>query len=273
MMHSMRSRLHCALSGLVMLLLAPGSPSAGPRTLTVDLHGKPQSIQVYDPSPGAPKRPVQVLVTSGDLGWLGISGDVPDHLQGRGYRVIGFNARAYLSSFTGKGGAHVEESQIPGDYRTLMAASTDDKFPKDYVLVGISEGAGLAVLAMGQAQAGASCRGIIGLGLPVRTELGWRWTDFTSWISKNEPNEPLAETKDYLARLHVPIVEIHSAHDAYDPIDIVRAMFAVAPEPKRFIAVDASNHRFSNKTKEVLSILDNSLEWIESLLPRGPDFR
>ncbi len=268
-----------SVSNRVLPLLAIGLLSqnlllAGPRTITVNMRGKAQSVQIYDPASGAPKRPVQVLVTSGDLGWLGISGDVPGHLQARGYRVIGFNSRTYLSSFTGKNGAHVEESQIPDDYRSVMdAVATDDKFPKDYVSVGISEGAGLAVLAMGQKQASPFCRGIVGLGLPVKTELGWRWTDFTSWISKNEPNEPLAETKDYLAHLRVPIVEIHSAHDAYDPVDTVRAMFAVAPEPKRFIAVDASNHRFSDKIQEVLSILDNSLEWIESLMPHGPDFQ
>ncbi|MBZ5498091.1 MAG: hypothetical protein LAP85_16955 [Acidobacteriia bacterium] len=255
-------------AGMALLLLASTLHAARPaaRTLTVNLRGKPQSVQIYEPAPGAPKRTVQVLVTSGDLGWLGISGDVPGHLQEQGYRVIGFNARTYVSSFTGGGGAHLEENWIPADYEAVVdAASKGSMFPKEFVSIGVSEGAGLAVLAMGQPGASALCRGIIALGLPLKTALGWRWTDFTAWISKREPNERLAETKEYLVRLKVPIVMVHSTRDEYDLIDNVRAIFADAPEPKRFIAVDASNHRFSNKIPEVMSILDTSISWMESL--------
>jgi hypothetical protein len=248
----------------VMLQAAQSRPPA--RTLTVNLRGKAQSIQVYDPVAGAPKRSLQVLVTSGDLGWLGISGDVPGHLQDQGYRVIGLNAQKYVSSYTSGGGAHLEENLIPADYHAIVeSASTGSAYPKEFVSVGVSEGAGLALVAMGQAQASALCRGVIALGMPIKTALGWRWTDFTSWISKREPNEPEVDTKDYLVRLKVPVVLVHSIHDEYDLIDDVKAVFAAAPEPKRFLAVDASNHRFSNKTPEVLSLVDDSLEWMAKL--------
>lgn len=251
-----------------MLLLTATLQAARPagRTVTVNLRGKAQSIQIYDPSAGTPKRPVQVLVTSGDLGWLGISGDVPGHLQDQGYRVIGLNAQKYVSSFTSSEGSHLEEGQIPTDYDTVVrSVSTPGGYPNAFVSVGVSEGAGLAVVAMGQPRASPLCRGVIALGLPIKTALGWRWTDFTSWISKKEPNEPEVATKEYLVRLKVPVVLVHSTHDEYDLIDNVRALFAAAPEPKRFIAVDASNHRFSNKIPEVMSILDSSLGWIASL--------
>jgi hypothetical protein len=258
-------------TGLVILCFAvslyAGRPAA--RTVTLNLRGKEQSIQVYDPVPGAPKRSFQVLVTSGDLGWLGISGDVPGHLQDQGYRAIGFNARTYVSSFTGSNGAHLDESQIPADYQAVMDCVADSKYPREFVSIGVSEGAGLAVLAMGQPKASAQCLGVIGLGLPIKTALGWRWTDFTSWISKREPNEPEVNSKDFLVRLKVPIVLVHSIHDEYDLIDNVRAVFNEAPEPKRFIPVDASNHRFSNKISEVMDIIDKSLAWIQSLRQPG----
>ncbi len=249
------------LAATVQGALSGARPSA--RTVTVNLRGKAQSIQVYDPVPGMPKRAVQVLVTSGDMGWLGISGDVPGHLQEQGYRVIGLNAQKYVSSFTGSEGAHLEDNLIPNDYHTIVeSASAGSAYPHEFVSVGVSEGAGLAVVAMGQAQASPLCRGIIALGLPLKTALGWRWTDFTSWISKKEPNEPEVDTKDYLFRLKVPFVLIHSTHDEYDLIDKVKAVFNDAPEPKQFHAVDASNHRFSNKSPEVLSLVDTSLVWI-----------
>ncbi len=243
----------------------PG-PRPSASTVSIALRGKDQSIQVYEPSAGTPKRSVQVLVTSGDLGWLGISGDIPGHLQDRGYRVIGLNAQKYVSSSTGSGGAHLEDTWIPGDYQKIVqAASSGSQYPRDFVSVGVSEGAGLAVVAMGQADASPLCRGVIALGLPMKTALGWRWTDFTSWISKKEPNEPEVDTKDYLVKLKVPVVLVHSTHDEYDQIDKVKAIFESAPDPKRFYAVDASNHRFSNKIQDVLSLVDTSIEWIASL--------
>jgi hypothetical protein len=255
------------LALLLFVAMLPGAQSRPPaRTVTVNLRGKPQSVQVYDPVAAAPKRSLQVLVTSGDLGWLGISGEIPGHLQDQGYRVIGLNAQKYVSSYTSSAGAHLEENWIPTDFHAIAeAASTGGVFPKEFVSVGVSEGAGLAVMAMGQGQASALCKGVIALGMPMKTALGWHWTDFTSWISKKEPNEPEVNTKDYLVRLKVPVVLVHSIHDEYDHIDIVKAAFAAAPEPKRFHAVDASNHRFSNKTPEVLSLVDDSLEWISSL--------
>jgi fermentation-respiration switch protein FrsA (DUF1100 family) len=253
-----------------VMYAAAGTPNTGrpaARTMTVNLRGKPQSVQVYDPVPGTPKRPLQALVTSGDLGWLGISGDIPGHLQDQGYRVIGLNAQKYVSSYTGSDGAHLEKNLIPSDYQAIVeAVSAGSSSPKEFVSIGVSEGAGLAVVAMGQAQASPLCRGIIALGLPMKTALGWRWTDFTSWISKREPNEPEVDSKDYLPNLKVPIVLVHSIHDEYDPIDNVRGIFALAPEPKRFHSVDASNHRFSNKTPEVLTLVSQSLEWMASML-------
>lgn len=255
-----------AVGAVCALLLGAAPPGQRPRTMTVYLHGKAQSVRIYDPPAGAPRRPVQVLVTSGDLGWLGISGDVPGHLQRQGYRVIGLNAQSYEVAFTGRAGRHIEPDQIPGDYDTIMeAVSVDTTFPAAFVSIGVSEGAGLAVMAMGQPGASSLCEGVIGLGLPVKTALAWRWTDFPSWITKAEPHEPEAATEEYLARLAVPLVVIHSIHDEYDRIEHVRAIVGADPGPKRFIPVDAPNHRFSGHTGQVLALVDSSIVWIHSL--------
>ena len=50
------------------------------------------------------------------------------------------------------------------------------------------------------------------------------------------------------------------------PIERIKELFLLAPDPKRFIAVDASNHRFSDKTPEVLEHVGASLQWVESQL-------
>ena len=45
------------------------------------------------------------------------------------------------------------------------------------ILIGVSEGAGLSVLAATDAQTKALIGGVIGLGLPDMNELGWRLKD------------------------------------------------------------------------------------------------
>ena len=127
-------------------------------------------------------------------------------------------------------------------------------------MIGVSEGAGLAVLALGQS-AWAGCRGLVALGLPEKTSLGWRWTDFTMWITKTDPKEAMANTAQYLPRLNVPLFMIHSTHDEWDSIDRARGMYQLAAEPKRLKEIDASNHRFSNRIPAVLEEVDRALQW------------
>jgi len=253
----------------VVLWFAPVLLASSFHAVTISLRGVPESLAVYDPPAGTPRRPVQVIVTSGDLGWFGLSVDVAEYLQHQGYRVLGFSSRMYLSSFTGRKGRHLDAGQIPGDYRALMDwAAAGSAFPKEFVLVGVSEGAGLSVMAVGQSGGPLPCRGTVTLGIPFHTALAWRWTDFPMWITKKEPNEPRVNTAGYLAHLSVPIAMIQSTRDEYNPIARARSLFAAAASPREFILVDAANHRFSNKRPEVMSDVSSSLEWIESLHPK-----
>ncbi len=262
----MRTLPSVMLVALCTLLLGAAPPWSAPRHMTVYLHGKPVRLKVWDPPAEARRRAVQVLVTSGDLGWWGISGDLPAHLRAEGYRVIGLNAQTYEVTFTGSHGRQIQPGQIAGDFDTIMqAASVDTAFPSRFVSVGVSEGAGLAAIAMAEPGASPLCEGVIALGLPMRTALAWRWTDFTSWIGKGEPHEPEVATGDYLPHLTVPIVAIHSIRDEYDRIEHVRAIVERAPGPRRFIPVDARTHRFSGRIKQVLALVDTSIVWLDSL--------
>jgi hypothetical protein len=60
---------------------------------------------------------------------------------------------------------------------------------------------------------------------------------------------------------------IHSTHDEYDSIEKARALFAILPGPREFLAIDAVNHRFSNKVPEVLAAVEKYLLWIEKPTP------
>ena len=57
---------------------------------------------------------------------------------------------------------------------------------------------------------GAS-RGVIGLGLPDRNELGWRWKDSLIYVTHGVPNEPTFSAARPVGRLApLPLAAIHS---------------------------------------------------------------
>ena len=252
-----------ALIGFLILGLPVSAIAEGYRTENLNVRGKALPMVVYDPAAGSSARPYQIVVTSGDLGWVGLSVNIAEKTSRLGYRTIGFNARAYLSLFTTMN-SHLEARDVPGDYGTVFDWAVR-QFPQTahFIVIGVSEGAGLAAVGMGQDNPDPRCRGIIALGLPQKTSLGWRWTDFPMWITKRDPAEPMAETQLYVSRIKIPFAMMHSTHDEWDSIDKARAMFGLIAGPKEFIAVDARNHRFSDKVGEVLSNIEQLMKWME----------
>ncbi len=224
----------------------------------LSLRGKQQQLHLYGKR-GAPP----VILSSGDLGWAGLVVYVAEFLASRGYYIIGFNSKAYLVSFTSKNSTLAPED-VPGDFGTLIAYAANGA-PSKPVLVGISEGAGLSVLASTRREVKESIQGILGLGLPDQNELGWKWQDFTIWITKKVPNEPSFMVEDIIGRVSpCPLAEIHSTHDEFLPLDKARAMFARAGDPKKMWVIEASNHRFSDNRSELDRCILEALEWIRS---------
>jgi type IV secretory pathway VirJ component len=201
------------------------------------------------------------VLTSGDLGWAGLVVYVAELLAGRGYQVVGFNSRAYLASFTGKSSA-LSLDDVRSDYRALVeyAARTGGGRP---VLAGISEGAGLSVLAATSPAVQSRIAGVLALGLPAEIALAWRWRDVTVWITKRSAAEPSFRVDDVIGRMApVPLAEIHATHDEFLAIADARKLVALASEPKRMWAVEAANHRFSNNRSDLERCILEALRWI-----------
>lgn len=75
-------------------------------------------------------------------------------------------------------------------------------------------------------------------------ELAWRWTDFTTWITKKDANEPSFFPVDFIAQVApIPIVMIQSSRDEYVTEADYRRLEATAREPKKLVVIDAANHR------------------------------
>ena len=232
--------------------------SAGLAQNSLAIRGKRQDLYLYGEKRGAP-----VVLSSGDLGWAGLVVHVAEFLAARGYYVVGFDSKAYLSSFTTRTGT-LRPGDVPGDYGQLIEYARGGVTARP-ILAGISEGAGLSVLAATSQELKGSIQGVLGLGLPDQNELGWKWQDFTIWITKKVPNEPSFMVEDIIGQVSpVPLAEIHSTHDEFLPLDKAKAMFARAVEPKRMWVIEAANHRFSDNRDELDRRILEALDWIKS---------
>ena len=232
-----------------------GVPS--PRAETLTLRGRAQVLHVYG-TRGGPAT----IVTSGDGGWVHLGPDVARFLAGEGYFVVGFDAKAYLSAFT-TGAGTVSTEDVPHDYAALVeyAASGTGSRP---LLVGVSEGAGLSVLAATAPEVQSRIGGVVALGLPDKNELGWRWRDSIIYVTKKTPNEPTFSAREIAARVApVPLAAIHSTGDEFVPLPEVQRILAQAREPKRLWVIEAKNHRFSDNQPELQRRLREAIAWTQ----------
>ena len=179
---------------------------------------------------------------------------------------MGVNSKAYLASFTTKTSA-LDPQDVPRDYQALIDFARQGSSTKP-LLAGVSEGAGLSVLAATEASIKTRISGIVALGLPDQNELGWKWQDFTIWVTKRAPNEPSFMVEDIIQKVGpIPLAEIHSSHDEFLPLEQAKAMFSRASEPKRMWVIEAANHRFSNNRDELDLRMLEALQWIKTVKP------
>jgi alpha-beta hydrolase superfamily lysophospholipase len=171
-----------------------------------------------------------------------------------------------LSSFT-SGGTTLRPEDEPGDYRAF-AEFAGRGSPKRPILVGVSEGAGLSLLAATDPKTRQAVAGVIGLGLPDLNELGWHWRDALIYLTHGTPNEPLFSTARLAAQVApLPLAAIHSTHDEFVPVAEAQRIVAAAREPKRLWIIEAEDHRFSNALPELDRRLAEAITWIDTTHP------
>lgn len=223
------------------------------------LRGHAQTLQLYGQTGGIP-----VIVSSGDGGWIHLAPHIAELLATRGFTVFGFDVKAYLSSFT-SGSTALDAAQVPDDYRTLIedVRGTSRRRP---ILVGVSVGAGLSVLAATSERTEREIDGIVGVGLPDVNELAWRWKDAVTYLTHRIPDEPTFSVRATLSKIGpIPLAAIHSTHDEYVPLADLQATLAAAATPKRLWIVNASDHRFSDNLSDFDRSLLEAIDWIESV--------
>ena len=247
---AVRSFLGCILWALI------GGSAAAQTAEKISIRGHEQTLQVYGSPRGAP-----IIVSSGDGGWVHLAPHVAQTLATKGFYVVGFDVKAYLEAFTSKQGS-LEPQDEPADYQVLAQFAQRATRQKP-VLVGISEGAGLSVLAATDPQTKAAVLGVVGLGLPEINELGWRWKDALIYITHAVPNEPTFRTTAIVSRVSpLPLAAIHSTHDEFVSVAEVQNVLAHAGDPKRLWIVKAADHRFSDNLQEFDQRLLEAIGWV-----------
>jgi len=253
---------------LCALIAAPAGAAVIPQKIDFALRGKTLTLTVYTPA-GTPKG--TIMMGSGDVGWVGLAATMADELSTDGWTVVGVNVRQYLSSFT-SGVAHLGVSEPPADYRAMADFLTSKALVRPpFILSGVSEGAALAVLVAASPASHQWVRGVVTMGIPPSAELAWKWTDFTAWITKSDAREPSFAPTDYLAAVSpIPLCMLQSRKDEYVPEADYRRQAALAREPKRQVLIDASNHRFTDRRKELRQAYLEGLDWILTQRPASP---
>lgn len=258
----MSVRLKIAVGLLLLWAARPAPALAASDTLNVVVGGRSQSLKMYRPD-GPPKA--VVVLSSGDLGWSGFVVEVAEFLQTQRIGVVGISTRAYLASFT-SGKTTLNPADIPGHYE-VIAREAQRAFGTSTrpILIGISEGAGLSVVAASDSTRHSLYGGVIGLGLPESIELGWNtWKDWTIWITKGDPDQPHMSIDPHIRRVSpLPIVVVQSSRDEFIPAEETGRLVQSAQEPKRLITIDAKNHRFSDRRTELRQALLDAMGWVE----------
>jgi pimeloyl-ACP methyl ester carboxylesterase len=245
------------LVALIVLTVALPAPALGQTSTPFTLRGSTLTLHVSGPASGEP-----VIVASGDGGWIHLGPYAASVLAASGYFVVGLDSKQYLSSFT-SGARTLDPRDEPGDFAALCDFASRSTKTK-VILVGVSEGAGLSVLAASDPRTREKIRGVVGLGLPDVNELGWRFRDSIIYLTKGVPNEPTFRASDFVERVApLPLAAIHSTSDEFVPLDQIRAVMDRARDPKRLWIVKASNHRFSGNEKEFEARLLEAMEWVK----------
>ena len=253
----MTHRRSILIAAPLLLLMAVTSLAGLERTDVLTLRGRRQTLHLYGPARGAP-----VILSSGDGGWIHLGPQVAQMLASRGFFVVGFDSKAYLESFTSATAA-LMQGDVAADFRTLIgyASGATGQQP---LLVGISEGAGLSVLAAANPSRPALA-GVIAIGVGDRNELGWRWKDDVIYLTHGVPSEPTFSVQALADRVApIPLAMIASTHDEYVPEGEVDRIMAAARPPKRLWMIDAADHRFSDQQEQLARCLADAIAWVRA---------
>jgi pimeloyl-ACP methyl ester carboxylesterase len=236
----------------------------------ITLYDHPLEVHFARPRQILPLRPM-LLYATGDGGFHGNDRAIFDALASFGYPVAGFSARNYLKNL-----GYVADTTTPQrlaiDYRRLIEFSEKSlELPPNtpVILVGVSRGAGLAVVAAGQRMVRNGLAGVLAIALTKEEEYVRHYRVRPGRTPPGMPRRELVmiETYEYLPRLSsLRVSVIQSTRDNYLPADEARQLFGPDTADRQLHPIKAWDHSFAGARDELYARMEQSLDWISSVL-------
>src|SRR4030095_7618237 len=229
----------------------------------VTVHGRLFTVHFCRPSREGAAVPA--IYACGDGGWRGLAPRTAQQLAHIGFAVAGIDSKVYLRDFSSIK-TPLTIKQLARDYadvaKALRSYARRDSGTPVYVY-GWSLGAGFAIGVGADVETRANWAGIISIGLPKQNHL-------ISGVGGNYANLNVEgnalygfRSADVLGQVApVPLVMIQSTSDTASPPKVGRELFASANDPKRFVLIKASNHRFSGAREEFYAALGDAVSWM-----------
>jgi len=215
---------------------------------------------------------IPAIYACGDGGWRGLAPRTAEQLAHMGFAVAGIDSKLYLREFSSLKNP-LTVKQLAQDYadvaKALRSYARVDAATPVY-LYGWSLGAGFAIAVGSDVETRANWAGVISIGLPKQNQL-------VSGIGGNYLNLKV-ETNDLygfrsekvMAQIApVPLVMIQSTSDTASPPKVGTQLFAAARNPKKYVLIKASNHRFSGARDEFYAALGDAVTWMRETQSTG----
>ncbi len=237
---------------------AAGAAVSPPRSFERQIEINEHLLTLHLSPPAQLHRDELIVYATGDAGWRGKDREVYQQLRAWGYATAGFSAPEYLKHLPGDDGT-TTPSRLASDFSTIVEAarrSLQVAASSPVVLVGVSRGADLAVVAAGQQGLQAELAGVVAMGLTREEEY------------VHHMREPMValDLYQYLPQLgDVPLSVIQSTRDNYLPANDARVLFGQDTPLRVFHSIDARNHSFSGARPALYSTLRTSLAWVERI--------
>lgn len=251
----------------------PAAPNITERRIAAALHTSALSVHLAAMRPL--RTPALVLYASGDGGWFGTAIDMWRLVAHEGVATAGFSARAFLKIERPREAA-LSPAQLAREYRRIVeASSTALGLAADVpvILAGWSRGAAFAVLAAAEPKALPHLAGVIAIGLDATEDLAIDGpgdaSDDGAAPAASAPGARVFHPYRRLRRVPVPVAVIQATHDDYLPASSARALFGPDSPTRRFITVEARNHRFAGGTAALDQALSDAVRWLSATASSG----
>jgi dienelactone hydrolase len=231
----------------------------------LNLHNHPLQLHFSKPY-SLENSDVLVVYSTGDGGWRGLGRQIYEWIATWHYPVVGFSSSDYLKNL-----GYISDTTTPRrlarDFKAIVqfAEQNLELQPSTrIILVGLSRGAGLSVVAAGQTELYNRLGGVVAIALTREEEHVVHY----SHSRRSSPDQPKQEllqiqTYEYLPRItSVPVVVLQSTHDGYLPASEARVLFGPDTALKKLIPIEARNHGFSGGCLDLYREAETSMSWI-----------